>query len=182
MRRRRAATGAPSRTPQVVPPAARCACRRGCASSSANQPMRAIARGRRRARNSNGSSALSTSTPSGASARATVSLTCGQVVEVVDAVFAEMVRADVGDHRGARVADRDAAAQQAAARGFQDRRLDARLAQHGARADRAGVVAAVDALAADEHAVGAAVAAASSPARAPSPRAGARWWSCRWSR
>jgi hypothetical protein len=40
----------------------------------------------------------------------------GEVVEVVDPVLAEMVRADVGDDRDTRVVDRDATPQQTAAR------------------------------------------------------------------
>ena len=82
----------------------------------------------------------------------------GEVVEIVDAVLAEMIGADIGDHRHARIVRHQAASQQAAARGLQHRRGDARIAQHGARADRAGIVAGFHAFAVDEQAVGAAVA------------------------
>ena len=69
----------------------------------------------------------------------------GQIVQRVDAVFAEMVGADVRHHRDARVVGDQPAPQQAAARGFQHRRLHPRIAQHRARADRPGIIAGLDA-------------------------------------
>ena len=71
------------------------------------------------------------------------------------AVFAEMVGADIGDDRRVGALDRQAAAKHAAARGFEDRRLYPRIAQHVRAPLGPGVVAALDRFAADEHAIGA---------------------------
>ena len=69
--------------------------------------------------------------------------------EVVDAVEAEVVVAHVGDHGDVAVGDREAASQDPAARGLEDRELDVVAAEHRARGRRAGAVSALDELGAD---------------------------------
>src|SRR5690606_41007773 len=78
-------------------------------------------------------------------------------VKVVDAVFAEVVGADVGDQSDVGALHAQAAAQQAAARGLQDRGLCLAVAQQAAGAARAGPVALVEQGAVQVQAVGAAV-------------------------
>ena len=63
------------------------------------------------------------------------------VFDAVDAVFAKVVGADVGDDRHIGLLHRQAPAQDAAACGFQQRHAYSRVAQHQARAGWAGVVA-----------------------------------------
>ena len=84
-----------------------------------------------------------------------------QISDAVHAVFAEMIGADVGDHGHIGLLQRQSAPQQATARGFEHGGVDIAPAQHGARADRAGIIAAVQAVPFDEQAIGAAVAHAS---------------------
>ena len=81
----------------------------------------------------------------------------GQVKRAVDAVFAQVVRADVGDDRHIGARHGQAAPQQAAACGFQQRSKHAGVAQHGACAGRARVVARSHRLPVDDHAFGAAM-------------------------
>ena len=60
----------------------------------------------------------------------------------MDAVFAEMIRGDIGDDGGVAMGDRKSPAQHAAARGLQYRSLRTALAQGGTRARRTGTIAA----------------------------------------
>ena len=73
-------------------------------------------------------------------------------------VFAEMVRAHVGDDCHVRAPGGEPAAQNSAAGGLEDRCFDARVAQDGAGSDRARVVSDLDPAARDEYAIGAVVA------------------------
>ena len=72
----------------------------------------------------------------------------GQAVEIVDAVLAKVIGADVGDDGDVGAVDRESAAQDAAARRLEHRRLDRGIAQHATGAGRAAVVARRHALAA----------------------------------
>ncbi len=69
------------------------------------------------------------------------------------AILTEMIGADVGDDGGVGMMDRQAAAQDAAPRGFQHRRLHPCVAQYLARAGGPGIITALDLLAGDEYAV-----------------------------
>ncbi len=80
----------------------------------------------------------------------------GQSVEIADAVFAEMIGADIGDDGRLHALDGEATTQDSAARGFEDCGLGARIAQYRTRTGRAGIVAARNRLAVDEYAIGAA--------------------------
>ncbi len=82
----------------------------------------------------------------------------GESGEVIDAVFAEMVRADIGDDRSVGARYRDSAAQNAAARGFQNGCLRAPLAHHHPRARRPGIIADRQRFIIEKHAVRAVVA------------------------
>ena len=62
----------------------------------------------------------------------------------MDAVFAEMIGADIGDHRHARVVRDQATPQQTPARGLQHGEIDQWVGQHHARGDRAGHVEGLD--------------------------------------
>ena len=64
-----------------------------------------------------------------------------EAIEVVDAVFAEMIGAHVGDDRDFGVIGRESATQDAAACRLDDGGLDAAIAQHQARAGRTRVIA-----------------------------------------
>ena len=78
-----------------------------------------------------------------------------EVFQRGDVVQAEVVaRADVGHHRDLAAVERQAFAQQAAARRFEHGGVDVRVHQHVARAARAAAVAAVDAASFDVDAVG----------------------------
>ncbi len=110
---------------------------------------------------STASSALSTSRPRPPRQRAgDDELRVGQALQVVDAVFAEMIDADVGDDRRIGTRERQAAPQDAAARGLQHRKFDRRVAQYRACAGRAGVVAGGDLFAIDIEAIRTAMAGA----------------------
>ncbi len=88
--------------------------------------------------------------------------------QVVDAVFAEMIGAHVGDDRGVGLRHRDSATQDAAACRFQNGRLGARLAHHHARAGGPGIIARRQRFVIEKYAVRAVV----SRAPAMGPRAG----------
>ena len=60
-------------------------------------------------------------------------LDVGEAVEVIDAVFAEVIRADVGDERDRRLRDGNAAAQDASSRRLESRPPRAARAVPGAR-------------------------------------------------
>jgi hypothetical protein len=80
-----------------------------------------------------------------------------QIVEVVYAVFAEVIGGDVGDDGGICMRDRQTTAQHSAARGFQNRRLRMTLAQRGACAGRTGKIPGLQRLVVEIHAIGATV-------------------------
>jgi streptogrisin D len=80
------------------------------------------------------------------------------VEEVVDAVLAEVVGADVGDDGGFAAVDGEAAAEDAAASDLEDGEVDLGVAQDGARGAGAGPVAGLDQALVDGHAVGRGVA------------------------
>ena len=84
----------------------------------------------------------------------------GDVFQRGHAVFAQVVGADVGDQRRVGPPHCQAAAQDAAARRFKHRQLHGGVAQHGAGAGRAGIVAGVQGLPRHHHAFGAAAAGA----------------------
>ena len=81
--------------------------------------------------------------------------------EVGDAVLAEVICGDVGDHPDVGSSDGQATAQDPTARGLQNRGIDPPIPEHQPRALRTGVVPLRDALTLDEYAVGTA------PARGP---------------
>jgi hypothetical protein len=85
-------------------------------------------------------------------------LDAGHGREVVDAVLAEVVGADVGDDGGAAAVDGEAAAEDAAARDLEDGDVDAGVAQDDARGAGAGPVALLDHALVDRQAVGRGVA------------------------
>ena len=62
--------------------------------------------------------------------------------------------ADIGDHCHAAAIETQALAQQATARGLQDRGIDVRMRQHAARAARPTAIAGINALIGDVHPVG----------------------------
>ncbi len=105
--------------------------------------LAAPARGARAA----ASSAFTTSRPFGVERARDRELHVRQRLEVVHAVLAEVVGGDAGDHGDVGARDREPAAQDAAARGLEHRRLDARIAQHAARAGRPGIVAGAECVA-----------------------------------
>ena len=74
-------------------------------------------------------------------------LDLGELVDGVDALLAQMVRGDVGEHRDVVVGDPDALEQDAAAGRLGDRELDLRVGQHPAGPGRPGVVTGLDQLA-----------------------------------
>ena len=106
----------------------------------------------------------------------------GESGEVIDAVFAEMIRAHIGDDRGVGARYRDPAAQNAAARGFEDGRLRAPLAQHHPRARRPRIIARSPAL--HRRRIPRPCSCSRRASRGPARRrrAAAPWWSCRSSR
>ena len=97
---------------------------------------------------------MSTAQPSLRVIRGTTRLDLGELVDGVDALQAEVVGGDVGDHRDVVAGQADALEQDAAAGGLGDRELDLRVREHPAGAARAGVVAGLDQLAVDVDAVG----------------------------
>ncbi len=81
----------------------------------------------------------------------------GEVIEVVDAVLAEVVVADVGDDGDVRTRHRKPAPQDAATRRFEHGRVDVRSTQREPRAGRSGVIARRDLFRTDANAIGARV-------------------------
>ena len=81
-------------------------------------------------------------------------LDAGHGREVVHAVIAEVVVADVGDDGGVAAVDGEAAAQDAAARDLEDREVDVAVAQDGAGGGGSGPVAGLEQALVDRHAVG----------------------------
>ena len=71
-------------------------------------------------------------------------------IQIIDAVLAEVIGRNIRDDRHSCPLRGQTAPQYSAARGFQNRGLHARVAQHCARTDWTGVVAALDLLAGDE--------------------------------
>ena len=109
-------------------------------------------------------------------------LDLGELVEGVDALQAEVVGGDVGDHGDVVAGQPDALEQDAAAGGLGDGELDLGVGQHPAGARRPGVVPRLDQLTVDVDAVG--VGPADEPAAASGRcgRSSARSSSCRWCR
>ena len=107
-----------------------------------------------------GSSALSTSSPLSSTTLATTSLTSASPARSwtpYSPKWSELMFVMTATSRALR---REPASQDAAARGFEDGGLDARVAQDRARTHGAGIVAALDLLALDEQAIRAVVAVA----------------------
>ena len=84
-------------------------------------------------------------------------LDLGERIEIVNAVFAEVIGAHVGDHGDARLADGQTAAENPAARGLEHRRLHAPVAQHRTSANRPRVIAGGDQRAVEKQTVRAVV-------------------------
>ena len=102
-----------------------------------------------------GSAALSTATPLRCHAVDDHPLDHREVLDGADVIQSEVVaHADVGDHGDVAAVEAQALAQDAAARGFQHRRIDIRVEQHAARAARAAAIAGLDPLTRDVDAVG----------------------------
>jgi hypothetical protein len=87
-------------------------------------------------------------------------LDLGECVEIVNAVFAEVIGAHVGDHGDTRLADGQTAAEDPAACGLEHRRLYASVAQHRASADRPRVIPGGDQRAVEKQTIRAVVAGA----------------------
>jgi hypothetical protein len=85
-------------------------------------------------------------------------LDLGHGGEVVDAVLAEVIGADVEDGGGVAAVDAEAAAEDAAAGDLEDGEVDLGVAQDGARGGGAGPVAGLERALGDGHAVGGGVA------------------------
>ena len=159
----------PSRTPQVEAPRERCSISSSACAFGANQPHRVLPPNRRPAcARSCASSAFSTSMPSRATVCCNRQLDVRQTGEIVDAVFAEMIRTHVGDDRGVGPRNGDSAAQNAAACGFENGRFGAALAHDHPGAGGAGIISHRERFIVEEYTVGAVV------ARPPAvgPRAG----------
>jgi hypothetical protein len=77
----------------------------------------------------------------------------GQSIQIINAVFAEMIIADVGDDRGVGMIDGQAAAQQATTCRLEYGCFDLGMAQYRPRAGRSGVVAGVECPTLEEDAV-----------------------------
>ncbi len=146
-------------TNQASPPDARWAVRVGWCSSWANQ---AIAAGKRWPRatgsTSGGLSGAEDDAAVGGDDAADDGLDAGHGGEVVDAVLAEVVGADVEDGGGVAAVDAEAAAEDAAAGDLEDGEVDLGVAEDGAGGGGSGPVAGLERSFGDGHAVGGGVA------------------------
>ena len=163
--------------------------RAACARSgvAANQPSggtgRSAAPVRRPARAAAHHRRSSTSRPSACRRpRPTLSFTSRESGKIVDAVFAEMIGADIGDDRRVRPATRRCRAARCRRAPFPEWPPARAVAHHHARAGGSGIIARRQRLIIDEIRRRCSCSRRASHAPARRRPAGAPSWSCRWSR